>query len=474
MSETGTASRRRAAAVSLLVAALCWPAATAGELDERVAGAAELLRERALADGRAHELLGSLTSEVGPRLAGTPGDAAAVAWARATLERLGFERVRAEPVPVPRWDRGTLELEIAGPAPIPLAGTMLGGSVGTGEEGITARVVRVASLDALDTLPRDAVRGAIVYIADRMERSVEGDGYRAAVEKRVHGASRAGALGAAAVIIRSAGTDRTRFPHTGGMRYDDDAPEIPAVAVSNPDADLLDRRAAAGIETVVRLRSTARRLGSAVSANVIGEIPGRESPDEIVLLGAHLDSWDVGTGAQDDGAGVVIVTMAATLIAELDVRPRRTLRVVLFANEEFGLDGARAYAVEHEDEIGRHVVALEADLGAGRVWEFSSRVDPGALPLVDAIAARLEPLGIVRGDNEGWGGADIGVLRERGVPVLQPRQDASPYFDVHHTDNDTLAMVDPALLRQNVAAFAVAAWIAAADERDFGRLPPEP
>jgi len=219
------------------------------------------------------------------------------------------------------------------------------------------------------------------------------------------------------------------------------------------------------------MKLTARHLPDETSANVIGEIPGRTN--EIVLLGAHLDSWDVGTGAHDDGAGVAIVTEAARLIGELNGKPRRTIRVVLFANEEFGLSGGRAYATQHADEIDRHVMTMEADLGAFKVWQFSSRVPEDKIPLAQAVAKLLEPLDIAWGDNHTHGGADIGPLMRQGVPAFGPLQDADPYFDLHHTENDTLDKIDPAQLRQNVAAYATAAFIAANLEQDFGRVPPE-
>ncbi|HWP94485.1 MAG TPA: M20/M25/M40 family metallo-hydrolase [Gammaproteobacteria bacterium] len=431
------------------------------------------LREAALADNRAWDIVASLTTRVGPRLAGTSGDRAAVAWALQTLQELGFRNVRAEPVTVPHWERGELEVAIVTPWPQPLVAASLGGSIGTPEEGIEAPVVAVTTLDSLAKLPEEAVRGRIVYFGNRMQRARDGTGYEAAVKIRTQGAAEAAARGAVAVLIRSVGTDNNRLPHTGTTRYAENGRKIPAVALSNPDADLLEAQLASGKPVMVRLRSTARYLPDEQSANVIGEIPGRERPEEIVLLAAHLDSWDLGTGALDDGAGVAIVTEAARLIAASGLKPRRTIRVVLYANEEFGLSGAKAYAAAHAAELPRHVVALEADLGADRVWRFDTRVADSALPITEALHALLAPLGIERGSNTADGGSDIGPLLRHGVPVFSLQHDASRYFDLHHTANDTLDKIDRVALSQSVAAYAVAAYVAATIEEDFGRLPAE-
>lgn len=443
------------------------------ELSELVQANVSALQRRAADDPRAFELVASLTTEVGPRLAGSTGDRAAVAWAINKLRELGFENVRTEPVEVPHWVRGTLEAEILAPFPQQLVAIALGGSIGTSEDGIVAPIVAVRDLDELATLRPAQVRGRIVYISERMERSRDGSTYGPAVAKRVRGAVEAARLGAVALVIRSVGTSNERVAHTGTMRYSDEVRKIPAIALSNPDADLLDRQIASGREVRFRLRSTSRYLPNEMSANVIGEIPGRERPEEIVLLAAHLDSWDVGTGAHDDAAGVGIVTAAARLIGDLRRPPKRTIRVVLYANEEFGLSGARAYAARHADALDRHVLAMEADFGAGRVWQFSSNVPEDRLPAISAILGLLEPLGIEWGDNNAFGGADIGPLRTRGVPVVQPGQDGTYYFDVHHTINDTLDKINPVHLNQNVAVYATAAYVAAMIDEDFGRLETE-
>jgi carboxypeptidase Q len=432
------------------------------------------LRDRALGGTRAYEHVSSLVTEVGPRPAGSTGDTAAVRWALNKLGTLGFSKVRTQDVLVPRWVRGTMEIEILSPFPQSLVAASLGGSIGTAEEGLEANVHRVESLDALKALPVAAVKGKIVFIDQRMERTRDASGYGATVSIRSQGPSIAADLGAVALLIRSVGTSQDRIAHTGGLTYRTDAPRIPAFALANPDADLLARQTSTSKPVRMRLHSTARDLPPSWSANVIGEIPGTEHADEIVLLGAHLDSWDLGHGAVDDGAGVAIVVEAARMIGRLEQKPARTIRVVLFANEEFGLSGAREYASQIGEELNRHVIAFEADLGQGPVWRLDSRVAPEALPAISQMLKALEPLHLESGTNAASGGADIRPLREAGVPVLDLSLDATTYFDIHHTANDTLAKIDSKTLDQSVAAFAVAAWLAATKQGDFGRLPVPP
>lgn len=435
---------------------------------------AAALRDRALKGTSAFDHVSSLVTEVGPRLAGSAGDEAAVRWAMNRLGKLGFTAVRTQDVLVPRWIRGSTEVTLLGPAPQSLVAVTLGGSIGTSDEGVEAQVIEVASLDALSATQGSAVKDKIVFINERMERTRDGSGYGKTVKNRVQGASVAANLGAVALVIRSVGTSDERFAHTGRMQYDVSAPRIPAFSLSNPDADTVSRQLKANKQVRLRLKSTARELPPVWSANVIGEIPGTERPREIVLLGAHLDSWDLGQGALDDGAGVAIVVEAARLISKLDRKPARTIRVVLFANEEFGLSGAKEYARLIGDEHAKHVLAMEADTGIGPVVRFDTQVAPAALGAIEKMRTAMQPLDIEAGDNDAPGGADIGPLRALGVPVLDPALDASLYFDVHHTMNDTLAKVDAKTLDQSVAAYAVAAYLAATKQGDFGRLPPVP
>jgi hypothetical protein len=459
------------AAVVTAVACFAGFDAYAAQWSEQDLATPTTLRDQAMAGTRAFEHVSSLVTEVGPRPAGSAGDAAAVRWALNRLGNLGFSQVRTQDVLVPHWVRGTAEVAIVAPFPQQLVAAAIGGSVGTAEAGIEAPVIAVASLNELTALPPATVNGKIVFIDQRMERTRDVSGYANAVPIRTQGASTAANLGAVAVVIRSVGTSSDRIAHTGTLTYRTDAPRIPAFALSNPDADLLDRQVKSGKPVRMKLRSTARELPPAWSANVIAEIPGGERASEIVLLGAHLDSWDLGPGAVDDGAGVAIVTEAARLIATLDRKPARTIRVVLFANEEFGLSGAREYARQVGDEIAHHVVAMEADLGQGPVWRVESNVAAEALPAMNDIFTALAPLQIEAGGNDAHGGSDLRPLREAGVPVFDLSLDATNYFDIHHTANDTLAKVDAKTLDQSVAAYAVAAWLAATKQGDFGRVP---
>jgi carboxypeptidase Q len=436
-----------------------------------VRATASTLRSQALQGTKALDIVRSLTVEVGPRPAGSKAYDAAVVWGLQKLKDLGFSNVHAEKATVPHWVRGEESGEIVAPYPQPVHLAALGGSVGTPNGGIEAPVIGVSSLDALDEVAKldpAQVKGKIVFYDVHMERTRDGSGYGKAVPARGAGASRAAKLGAVAVLIRSIGTDHNRTPHTGGMHYQDGVAKIPAAALSVPDAELLAAELASGKPVTFRLKLGAHVLPDVETASVVGEIPGREKPDEIVLLAAHLDSWDLGTGAIDDGAGVAIVTETARLIGQLPQKPRRTIRVVLYANEEFGTSGAKAYAEAHKEELARHVMATEADLGAGRVWRIASHVDPVALPMVADLARLLE---VEQGNNESGGGSDIGPLGAAHVPIIALAQDATAYFDYHHTSNDTLDKIDPKDLDQNVASWVAVTYVAAEMPGDFGRAP---
>jgi carboxypeptidase Q len=377
-------------------------------------------------------------------------------------------------VEVPAWERGRAELRITAPFPQPLVGVALGMTVGTSEKGIEAPVIRFESLAELEAATADQVRGRIVFIDERMERARDGSGYSPAVQKRRNGPSAASERGAVAAVIRSVGTSNNRIAHTGGTRFAEGVTPIPALALSSPDADLLARQVATGQEVRMFVRSTARNLPRALSANVIGELKGAERPDEIVILAAHLDSWDLGTGAHDNATGVGILMEVVRLMAGMPRRPLRTVRLVLYANEEAGLDGSRAYTAAALASDQRHVVGIEADAGGGWLYEFNSGVGPEALPIVAAMRRVLAPLGIEGGDNSATGGADLSTLRAAGMPVLSLQHDMSEYFDLHHTVNDTLDKVDPEALTQAVAAYSAVVWIAANVDGDFGTFPDTP
>lgn len=431
-------------------------------------GAAAIQRDE-LSGSHAYSIVRSLCDEVGPRPAGSRGDRAAVAWATRTMQGLGLSSVHTESVRVTHWERGQERAELVSPAPQPLVVTALGGSVGTPAAGVEADVVEAESVGDLAKLGADAVRGKIVFLDPIMRRTRDGAGYEEAVRSRFIGAREAAKLGAVALLLRSVGTDHDRLPHTGAKAKDDH--EIPAAALSVPDAEMLHRVLAEKKTARIRLVLGAHALPDADSANVVGEVTGRERPREIVLLGAHLDSWDLGTGAVDDGAGVAIVLEAGRLLQALPQKPRRTVRIVLFANEEHGLQGAREYARVHAAEAPAHVVATEADLGADGVYAVRWLGDPSARERFVDVARLLAPLHVERQDDRASPGADVSPLQALGVPILELKQDATRYFDLHHSANDTVDKIDPGVLAQAAAAFATAAWAAADMDGDFGRIP---
>jgi hypothetical protein len=419
-----------------------------------------------LGDGLAWRLVESLCTEIGPRPAGSEADARAVAWALSQARSLGFERAWADPVPLRVWQRGPGSAELTAPHRRRLVMVALGNSAATPPEGLEADVVVYPDLAALRADESGRARGRIVFIDQKMERTLDGSGYGAAVPARVQGPVEAARKGAVALVLRSIGTDRDRVAHTGAMSVDPRVPPLPAAALSAPDADVLARLHASGQPLRLRLVVQAVSGVEALTHNVIAEVRGSELPEEIVLLGAHLDSWDVGQGALDDGAGVAIVMAAAQQIVQLARRPRRTVRVVLFGNEENGFDGARDYGTRYAGI--RHQLVGESDFGAGRVWRLRSRINPSALPAVAGMANVLAPLGVQAGDNQGNPGPDAALLmRRHRWPAVELSQDGTHYFDVHHTDNDTLDRIDPVVLRQNVACWAAVGWLAAQSRLSF-------
>lgn len=427
------------------------------------------LQARIAADPYPEYLVTSLVNEVGPRFAGTDGYEHAVIWALQKLQAAGLKNVHAEPVILPRWVRGTAEvsLELSRVDSLPLTAVAIGGSVGTDSRGIEADVVRVESLQQLQQLTSAQVRGRIVFIDYRMQRTRDGSGYTEASPIRKLAPAEAGRKGAAAILIRSLSTAQDDVPHTGSLHYGD-APRIPALALSNLAADKLSSVVRAGGATVT-IKLDARELGAVYSSQVVAEVPGQT--DEIVLLGAHLDSWDTTRGAEDDGAGVAIVVSAARAILKHAKKPKRTIRVVLFANEEFGGSGAKAYVETHADELRRHVLAMEADLGSGPVWRMGTKLPESAEPFRVALLDALKPFDVIEGLRDDQGGRDVRPLAALGVPLLGPRQDASRYFDIHHATTDTLDHLDRTGLGQNVAVYATAAWLAANWKGELGRLP---
>lgn len=470
----------RMTAPALLLTALalaCPPLAAQASpaLPDPAIAQAERLRDQALVENQAYAIVESLTTQIGPRLAGGDADARAVDWAVAKFQALGFDRVWTEPVTFPVWRRGHERVEVLGPFPQPLTVSALGGSVGTGQTPVEADIVAFTDLAELEAAPDGSLGGKIAYIGYRMERFIDGRGYGPAVAARSRGASVAARKGASALLIRSIGTDSHRFAHTGQMRYDDDVAPIPAAALPNPDADQVERMLAHGQPVRVRLDLDVGPDGEYTSYNVIGEITGRARPDEVVVIGGHLDSWDLGTGAIDDGAGVAITMAAGALIGQLPAkqRPARSVRVIAWANEEQGLLGANAYAQAHGTRIGQHRIGAESDFGAGRIYALRAGVDEASWPVIEQIGKVLAPLGIETQRQGGGPGPDLIPLAALGMPWAQLAQDGSDYFDYHHTADDTLDKIEPEALRQQVAAYAVFAYLAAGME---GRLtvPVEP
>lgn len=445
-------------------------------LDPQALQAAETLRAANDSGTGAYDLVESLTTEIGPRMAGSPAFDRAIEWAQAKFKSLGYDRVYLEPVTFPLWQRGHESAEILSPYPQHLAVTALGGSVGTNGRPLDAQVVEFATLDALKAAPEHSLDGKIAYISNRMQRFQDGHGYGPAVQARGTGPVEAAKKGALALLIRSIGTDSDRLPHTGMSHYADDTVRIPAAALSNPDADLLSHMIARGQPVKVRLDIAAGFNGEKTGYNVIGEIRGREKPNEVVVIGGHLDSWDLGTGAIDDGAGVAIALAAGALIGKLDRAPRRTIRVIAFCNEEQGLYGGKAYAAAHAKELDAQQLGAESDFGAGRIYAFRAGVDVKAQPVIAQIGQMLAPLGIVTDTDiaNGDAGPDIGPFAAQGMPWAQLAQDGTHYFDWHHTANDTLDKIDPKAMDQQAAAYAVMAYLAADSNVDFGHSPAKP
>ncbi|NKF21820.1 M20/M25/M40 family metallo-hydrolase [Solimonas marina] len=430
------------------------------------------LQQKIAHDDFPEQVAASLVGNIGPRFAGSASYDAAVIWALQAMQAAGLKNVHVEPVTLPHWVRGKTEvlLELSSTDEQPLAAVALGGSVGTEPQGVAGEVVRVASLAELQALPVSRVRGRIVFIDRHMQRTRDVTGYAEDVAIRVQGPAEAGRKGAVAALIRTVGTADDDVPHTGVTRYGD-APKIPALALSNVAADRLAAITRTGSATI-RVKLDAREYGAVNSSQVVGELPGKT--DEIVLLGAHLDSWDITPGAEDDAAGVATVLSAVRAINKYARQPQRTIRVVLFADEEFHSSGSRAYVAEHADELGKHVLAMEADLGSGAVWRLGTNLPDSAEDFRKALLVELAPLGVYDGPRDAGGGSDVDALTAAaGVPTIGPQQDAVRYFDVHHSTADTLDHLDHAGLRQNVQVYATAAWLAANWKGDLGKLPVE-
>ncbi len=449
-------------ALAVFAAGAC-AAGPAGGEDYRAV--VDRLREAGLSGERAHRLLARIT-EAGPRLTGSPEAAAAVAIAGDLMKELGLARVHSEPVEVGRWVRGGAAeaVAVAGPSlpDLPLAVCALGGSVPTPAGGLTAPVIEVRSLDQVDALG-EAVRGKIVFYNRPMDRRLAEPfaAYGGAADQRVSGASRAARHGAVAVLVRSLTFRTDGHPHTGMLRYDPETPRIPAAALATADADRLSERLRGGAAAAVRLRLDCRDLGRTMSANVVGEITGSERPEEIVLLGGHLDSWDLSVGAHDDAAGCAAALEALALLRDLGLKPRRTIRAVMFMDEEFGGTGGRAYAVSPLRKGERHIVAAESDRGgfAPAALAIGGR-DDRARDRILPYAELFRPFGIAA-VVPGGGGVDVAPLVEAGASPAAVLVDAHAYFDVHHSALDVVAAVHPRHLELQAVVLAAFAYILA-------------
>jgi hypothetical protein len=439
------------------LAAFCLSAQQTGTLAEQYREVSARLIDAALVDQGGMDKLSYLCDRIGNRLSGSPALDRAIAWAAAQMKEDGLVNVVTPRVKVPHWVRGNESAALVEPVNKPLTMLGLGGSVATPRKGITAEVVPVATFEELERKGRSGIEGKIVLF------NVAYEGYGRTVVYRTSGPSRAGRLGAVAALVRSITPTSLQSPHTGAVEYLEGAPKIPAAAVTLEDALLIQRLTDAGNTVSVHLEMEAHTLPDADSANVIGEIPGREKPEEVVVIGGHIDSWDVGAGAQDDGTGIITALEAAHLIHKLGLRPRRTLRVVFWTNEENGGAGGQAYREWVGGAVRNHVAAIEMDGGAEKPLGFGLST-PG-----DSMAAlnRARDIGrlldrIEAGSIQpGGGGADIAPLLREGVPGLAVRTVGTRYFDWHHTRADTVDKVKIEDLRANIAAMAVMSYVLA-------------
>ena len=424
------------------------------KIDQYRAAAARIIGA-ALTSDHAYSRLAHLTDHIGNRLSGSQNLERGIEWAISEMKRDGLDNVRGEKVMVPHWVRGEESLEMLAPVPRKLQMLGLGNSVGTPAEGITAEVVVVRSFEELDRLG-EQVRGKIVvYNAPYVN-------YGATVEYRVRGASRAARYGAVAALVRSITPVSLQTPHTGAMNYDLSQPKIPTAAVTIEVAEFLQRMNDRGDHPRLRLKMEAKFLPDAESANVVAELKGSEKPDEIVLISGHYDSWDVGQGAHDDGSGCIIAWEAVRLLKELGLKPRRTIRVVLYTNEENGLRGGNAYRDAYRADVAKHILAIESDSGAYRPEGFGLAA---TAPLqvrsnMMEIAKLLSGIGADQIAADG-GGADIGPMMREGVIGASLDTDGAHYFDIHHTQADTLDKVNPRELALCVATMAVMAYVVA-------------
>ena len=413
----------------------------------------EDVRSTALnSDEIAYDIVEGLTTEIGPRQGGTEAEARARAWSVAKLKSLGFDNVRIEEYQMPTWVRGEETAEIVAPFTHKLAVTALGNSGSTGDKGLEAEIVYFPTLEDLRSAPDGSLKGKIAFVSHSMMRTQDGSSYGAFGPSRFVGPNIAAKKGAAAIVIRSAGTDYHRNPHTGNTNFDAGVTPIPAGALSIPDAENLERMLKRGKPVVMKLKLTPKNVGMQVSGNVLAEVKGSNPQLPIIVIACHLDSWDLGTGAIDDAAGCGIIAAAAKHLKTLG-QPKRTVRLLWAGAEEVGIWGGKDYGSKHAAEP--HALAMESDFGAGKVWAVDFTLPESASEQKAKIIAALAPLGVVPRKTPAGGGADIGaIIAAQKLGIIDLQQDGTKYFDLHHTPDDTLDKIDKAEMRQNVAAWA--------------------
>jgi Peptidase family M28 len=454
-------------------------AAESSKISDHYTDPAQKLITAALADEEGLARLQYLCDRIGNRVSGSASLERAIEWAAAEMKKAGFENVRTPPVKVPHWIRGKESATMLTPVEKPLGMLGLGMSVGTPAEGIRAEVVAVSSYDELTALGREKVSGKIVLF------NPEWQGYGQTVMYRTSGASKAAELGATAVLVRSMTGSSLHTPHTGAMIYDTNMPKIPAAAITVEDAAAIHRLLKSGTPVSVLLRMEAHQEADADSHNVMGEIRGREKPEELVVLGGHIDSWDIGQGANDDGSGMMAALQAVALIKKLGLQPRRTIRVVFWVNEENGGAGGKAYGAMLGEDVKNHVAAIEMDGGAEKPVGFgfgsggamsgrrrASSGPPTSQAAFDRVAEIGKLLEGIEGGkiSPGGGGADISSLVAAGVPGLGVRTVGTHYFDWHHTDADTFDKIVPREFQLNVAALAVMSYVLADMPERLGEM----
>lgn len=439
-------TKSSAAASMLLLSTAFTPLLAAPTLEE--------VRSTALnSDEIAYDIVEGLTTEIGPRQGGTEAEARARTWSVAKLKSLGFDNVRIEEYQMPTWVRGEETAEIIAPFTHKLAVTALGNSGSTGDKGLEGEIVYFPTLDDLRAAPDGSLKGKIAFVSHSMMRTQDGSSYGAFGPARFVGPNIAAKKGAAAIVIRSAGTDYHRNPHTGNTNFDAGVTPIPAGALSIPDAENLERMLKRGKPVTMKLKLTPKNVGMQVSGNVLAEVKGSNPQLPIIVIACHLDSWDLGTGAIDDAAGCGIIAAAAKHLKTLG-QPKRTVRLLWAGAEEVGIWGGKDYGSKHAAEP--HALAMESDFGAGKVWAVDFTLPDSASEQKAKIIAALAPLGVVPRKTLAGGGADVGaIIAAQKLGIIDLQQDGTKYFDLHHTPDDTLDKIDKAEMRQNVAA-----WVA--------------